>query len=68
MGQILHDALIGGAVLNGQWWWVIPPGLTIAPTGTFATPDMAVRGIYRDYWAKLFGGTYRTADSLVRIL
>ncbi|MBD3308158.1 ABC transporter permease subunit, partial [candidate division KSB3 bacterium] len=28
-GQILHDALSGGAVLNGQWWWVIPPGLAI---------------------------------------
>ena len=36
-GQILHDALIGGAVLNGQWWWVIPPGLAIALMGmTFA--------------------------------
>ena len=36
-GQILHDALNGGAVLNGQWWWVIPPGLSIALMGmTFA--------------------------------
>jgi peptide/nickel transport system permease protein len=36
-GQILHDALGGGAVLNGQWWWVIPPGLAIALMGmTFA--------------------------------
>ena len=36
-GQILHDALSGGAVLNGQWWWVIPPGLAIALMGmTFA--------------------------------
>ncbi len=36
-GQILHDALSGGAVLNGQWWWVIPPGLSIALMGmTFA--------------------------------
>jgi peptide/nickel transport system permease protein len=36
-GQILHDALSGGAVLNGQWWWVIPPGLAIAMMGmTFA--------------------------------
>jgi peptide/nickel transport system permease protein len=36
-GQILHDALNGGAVLNGQWWWVIPPGLAIALMGmTFA--------------------------------
>ncbi|MBN2444520.1 MAG: ABC transporter permease [Spirochaetales bacterium] len=29
-GQILHDALEGGAVINAQWWWVIPPGLAIA--------------------------------------
>ncbi|MCP4710926.1 MAG: ABC transporter permease [Planctomycetes bacterium] len=36
-GQILRDALIGGAVLNNQWWWVIPPGLAIALMGmTFA--------------------------------
>lgn len=36
-GQILHDALSGGAVLNRQWWWVIPPGLSIALMGmTFA--------------------------------
>ncbi len=36
-GQILHDALTGGAVLNGQWWWVIPPGVAIALMGmTFA--------------------------------
>ena len=36
-GQILHDALTGGAVINGQWWWIIPPGLAIALMGmTFA--------------------------------
>ncbi|HBY56940.1 MAG TPA: ABC transporter permease [Candidatus Atribacteria bacterium] len=36
-GQILHDALTGGAVINGLWWWVIPPGLFIALMGmTFA--------------------------------
>lgn len=36
-GQILRDALTGGAVLNGLWWWVIPPGLFIALMGmTFA--------------------------------
>jgi len=36
-GQILHDALRGGAVINGLWWWVIPPGLLIALMGmTFA--------------------------------
>ncbi|MCD6239728.1 MAG: ABC transporter permease [Thermotogae bacterium] len=36
-GQILHDALTGGAVINGLWWWVIPPGIAIALMGmTFA--------------------------------
>jgi peptide/nickel transport system permease protein len=36
-GQILHDAMAGGAVLNGVWWWIIPPGLLIAVMGmTFA--------------------------------
>jgi peptide/nickel transport system permease protein len=36
-GQILHDAYTGGALLNGLWWWVIPPGLFIALMGmTFA--------------------------------
>ena len=32
-GQILHDAMAGGAVLNGVWWWIIPPGLLIAILG-----------------------------------
>ena len=36
-GQILHDAFIGGAIINGQWWWIIPPGFFIACMGmTFA--------------------------------
>ena len=36
-GQVLQGALSGGAVLNGLWWWVIPPGLMIAFMGmTFA--------------------------------
>ena len=36
-GQILHGAMNGGAVLQGLWWWVIPPGLFIATMGmTFA--------------------------------
>jgi peptide/nickel transport system permease protein len=36
-GQLLRDALGGGAVLNGLWWWVIPPGIAIALMGmTFA--------------------------------
>ncbi len=36
-GQILSDAVSSGAVLQGVWWWVIPPGLAIALMGmTFA--------------------------------
>lgn len=36
-GQILHDAMISGAVLQGLWWWVVPPGILIALLGmTFA--------------------------------
>ena len=42
-GQILHDALVGGAVLNGLWWWVVPPGLLIALVGmTFAFVGFAM--------------------------
>ncbi|HPE69419.1 MAG TPA: ABC transporter permease [Thermotogota bacterium] len=32
-GQILSDALSSGAVLSGLWWWVVPPGLSIAFMG-----------------------------------
>jgi peptide/nickel transport system permease protein len=32
-GQILHDALGQGAVINKLWWWVVPPGLMIALMG-----------------------------------
>jgi peptide/nickel transport system permease protein len=32
-GQILHDANTYGAVAQGLWWWIIPPGLLIAITG-----------------------------------
>jgi len=36
-GQILHDAQLSGATLNGLWWWIVPPGLFIAVMGmTFA--------------------------------
>ncbi|MBN1858596.1 ABC transporter permease [Candidatus Bipolaricaulota bacterium] len=36
-GQILQDAYASGAVLQGTWWWVVPPGLAIALMGmTFA--------------------------------
>jgi peptide/nickel transport system permease protein len=32
-GQMLHDALVQGAVINRLWWWVLPPGLMIALMG-----------------------------------
>ena len=32
-GKILHDAQAGEAVINGAWWWVIPPGVGIALVG-----------------------------------
>lgn len=32
-GQILRDAYSGGAVINGIWWWVVPPGMMIAIMG-----------------------------------
>jgi len=32
-GQILHEAMEGSAILNGIWWWIIPPGLLIAILG-----------------------------------
>ncbi len=32
-GKILHDAQAGAAVINGAWWWVIPPGIGIAVVG-----------------------------------
>lgn len=36
-GQILHEALGNAAVMNGMWWWIIPPGFAIAAMGmTFA--------------------------------
>ncbi len=42
-GGILHDALAGGAVLSGLWWWVVPPGLLIALVGmTFAFVGFAM--------------------------
>lgn len=32
-GQILHDAMQANALLQGLWWWVVPPGLFIALMG-----------------------------------
>ena len=33
-GTILFWAENGGAMLNGAWWWFVPPGLAIALVGT----------------------------------
>jgi len=33
-GSILFDATQGQAVVSGQWWWYVPPGLCIALLGT----------------------------------
>ena len=42
-GQMLHEALTQGAVINRLWWWVLPPGLAIALTGlSFALLGMAL--------------------------
>lgn len=32
-GQVLHDALVQGAVSGRLWWWILPPGVAIAVTG-----------------------------------
>ncbi|WP_245629146.1 ABC transporter permease [Alicyclobacillus shizuokensis] len=32
-GTMLYWAQSGGALLNGAWWWIIPPGLGIALVG-----------------------------------
>ncbi len=32
-GRILHDAQANAATINGLWWWVLPPGLSIALLG-----------------------------------
>ena len=29
-GRMLHDVTLGGSKLVGMWWWVLPPGLSIA--------------------------------------
>lgn len=33
-GTMLYDAYNGGALLEGAWWWFIPPGLCIALLGS----------------------------------
>jgi peptide/nickel transport system permease protein len=28
-GRIIEEAFTGGAMVNGYWWWIIPPGIAI---------------------------------------
>ncbi len=28
-GRIIEEAFSGGAMANGYWWWIVPPGLAI---------------------------------------
>ena len=45
-GQILFDAYSSGAVLQGIWWWIVPPGLAIALMGkTYAFNGYAMHTI-----------------------
>jgi peptide/nickel transport system permease protein len=47
-GQMLHEALTQGAVINRLWWWVLPPGLAIALTGlSFALLGIALERALR---------------------
>ncbi len=32
-GQMLQDAKTAGAVIQGMWWWVLPPGIMITLVG-----------------------------------
>lgn len=32
-GQILQDAMKSGAVIQGIWWWIVPPGIMISLVG-----------------------------------
>lgn len=42
-GQILQNAVARGAMLQGLWWWIVPPGLFIAVMGmTFAFVGFAM--------------------------
>lgn len=42
-GQLLRDANANGAVISGQWWWIVPPGIGIALMGmTFAFVGFAM--------------------------
>ncbi len=42
-GQILNSAYNSGAMIQGLWWWIVPPGLMIALVGmTFAFVGFAM--------------------------
>ena len=42
-GTMLYWATQGAALLNGAWWWFVPPGLAVALVGTgFALLNFAV--------------------------
>lgn len=28
-GRIIEDAFEGGAMVNGYWWWIMPPGIAV---------------------------------------
>jgi peptide/nickel transport system permease protein len=28
-GRIIEEAFTGGALVNGYWWWILPPGICI---------------------------------------
>ncbi len=32
-GQMLQDAKTSGAVIQGMWWWILPPGIMITLVG-----------------------------------
>lgn len=51
-GSMIHDAFIAGALVNGYWWWILPPmglislfvaGFNLA-AGTAFNPRRAQRG------------------------
>ena len=45
-GKILYEAQGASAVINGLWWWVVPPGLAIALVGmTFVFIGNAIDAI-----------------------
>jgi peptide/nickel transport system permease protein len=42
-GTMLYWAQSGGAMMSGEWWWFVPPGLAIAVVGTsFALMNFSI--------------------------